>query len=60
MESGPLTMVEKTGGRIDAGGKTKSPVLDRFKVTITQVKMPSKQLDVSLELSSRFWPETKM
>ena len=41
-------------------GKTKSSVLDGFKVTITQMKIPSKQLDVSLELSSRFWPETKM
>ena len=41
-------------------GKTKSFVLDRFKVNVTQEKMPSKQLDISLELSSRFWPETEM
>ena len=41
-------------------GKTKSSVLDRFKVNVTQVKMPGKQLDISLELSSRFWPETEM
>ena len=27
-------------------GKTKSSVLERFKVSITQVKMPSKQLDI--------------
>ena len=39
--------------------KTKSSVLDRFKVSVTQVKMPSKQLDISLELSSRSWPETE-
>ena len=39
--------------------KTNSSVLDRFKVTVTQVKMPSKQLDISLELSSRSWPETE-
>lgn len=37
-------------GRIDAGGKTKSSVLDRFKECY-QVKMPGKQLDISLELS---------
>ena len=41
-------------------GKTKSSVLDRLKVNTIQEKMPSKQLDISLELSSRFWPETKM